>query len=49
VTKGGLEMEWFADFITLGTTKSPAPSYPLEPPTMKFDPPIFHPNGEFRS
>lgn len=22
-----------------------APTYPLEPPTMRFDPPIFHPNG----
>lgn len=21
------------------------PTYPLEPPTMRFDPPIFHPNG----
>lgn len=24
---------------------TPAPSYPLEPPKMRFDPPIFHPNG----
>lgn len=21
-----------------------APTYPLEPPSMKFDPPLFHPN-----
>ncbi|WFD23063.1 E2 ubiquitin-conjugating enzyme [Malassezia equina] len=24
----------------------PAPTYPLEPPKMRFDPPIFHPNGD---
>lgn len=27
----------------------PAPTYPLEPPKMRFDPPIFHPNGTCRA
>ena len=32
-------------FVCTSQSLTKAPTYPLEPPTMRFDPPIFHPNG----
>lgn len=34
-------------FRTYGVINMAAPTYPLEPPKMRFDPPLFHPNGTY--